>query len=97
MDTPHRPLIAGISAGLLLLAAAGTRATRSPAIAPAPRVDPGPIVRAPAPAVDPPESGQSSLLGSAPVKPTAYHGRNRSLLMIHAGGDAVDGPIYRLS
>lgn len=52
-DNPNRPLIAGISAGLLLLAAAGTMATRSPAIAPAPRVDPGPIIRTPAPAVDP--------------------------------------------
>lgn len=61
MDTPNRPLIAGISAGLLLLAAAGTMATRSPAIAPAPRVDPGPIVRAPVPAIDPPEAGQNAV------------------------------------
>ena len=59
-DTPNRPLIAGISAGLLLLAAAGTMATRSPAIAPSPRVDPGPIVRAPAPLLDPAEPGRTA-------------------------------------
>jgi len=59
-DTPNRPLIAGISAGLLLLVAAGTMATRSPAVAPAPRVDPGPIVRVPAPAVDPAEAGKTA-------------------------------------
>lgn len=59
-DTPNRPLIAGISAGLLLLAAAGTMATRSPAVAPAPRVDPGPIVRVPAPASDPAEAGKTA-------------------------------------
>ena len=57
-DTPNRPVIAGISAGLLLLAAAGTMATRSPAIAPAPIVEAGPIVRVPAPAVDPAETGK---------------------------------------
>lgn len=56
-DTPNRPLIAGISAGLLLLAAAGTMATRSPAVAPAQRVEPGPIARVPAPASDPAEAG----------------------------------------
>jgi peptide-methionine (S)-S-oxide reductase len=60
-DNPNRPLIAGVSAGLLLLAAAGTMATRSPAIAPAPKVDAGPIVRAPAPAIDPPEAGNSAV------------------------------------
>ena len=59
-DTPNRPLIAGISAGLLLLAAAGTMATRSPAVAPAPRVEPGPIARAPAAAKDPAEPGQTA-------------------------------------
>jgi len=59
-DSPNRPLIAGISAGLLLLAAAGTMATRSPAVAPAPRVDPGPIVRVPAPASDPAETGRTA-------------------------------------
>ena len=59
-DTPNRPLIAGISAVLLLLAAAGAMATRSPAVAPAPRVDPGPIVRAPAPAMDPAEPGRTA-------------------------------------
>lgn len=52
-ESSNRPLIAGISAGLLLLAAAGTMATRSGAIAPAPRVEAGPIVRVPAPAADP--------------------------------------------
>ena len=60
-DNPNQPLIAGVSAGLLLLAAAGTMATRSPAIAPAPKVDAGPIVRAPAPAIDPPEAGNSAV------------------------------------
>ncbi|ATE67501.1 peptide-methionine (S)-S-oxide reductase [Rhizorhabdus dicambivorans] len=35
-------------------------ATRSPAVAPAPRVDPGPIVRVPAPAVDPAEAGKTA-------------------------------------
>ncbi|WP_340314684.1 peptide-methionine (S)-S-oxide reductase MsrA [Rhizorhabdus argentea] len=60
-DNPNRPLIAGVSAGLLLLAAAGTMATRSPAIAPAPKVDAGPIVRVPAPAIDPPEAGNSAV------------------------------------
>lgn len=59
-DTPNRPLIAGIFAGLLLLAAAGTMATRSPAVAPAPRVEPGPIARAPAAAKDPAEPGQTA-------------------------------------
>ncbi|WP_226946788.1 peptide-methionine (S)-S-oxide reductase MsrA [Rhizorhabdus phycosphaerae] len=54
-DSPNRPMIAGICAGILLLAAAGMMATRSPAIAPAPRVAAGPIVRVPAPAVDPVE------------------------------------------
>lgn len=60
-DGPNRQLIAGISAGLLLLVAAGTMATRSPAIAPAPKVDPGPIVRVPAPAVDPAEPGKTAV------------------------------------
>ena len=59
-DSPNRPLIAGISAGLLLLVAAGTMATRSPAVAPTPRVDPGPIVRAPVPATDPAEPGKTA-------------------------------------
>lgn len=59
-DSPDRKLIAGLTAGLLLLAAAGTMATRSPAVAPAPKVEPGPIVRAPAPAVDPAEAGASA-------------------------------------
>nr|WP_047167878.1 peptide-methionine (S)-S-oxide reductase MsrA [Sphingomonas sp. Y57] len=59
-DNPNRPLIAGISAGVLLLVAAGTMATRSPAVAPAPRVDPGPIIRVPAPAVDPAEQGATA-------------------------------------
>lgn len=59
-DTPNRSLIAGISAGLLLLAAAGTMATRSPAIAPLPRVEAGPIVRTPAAAVDPAETGKTA-------------------------------------
>ncbi|KRB79765.1 methionine sulfoxide reductase A [Sphingomonas sp. Root710] len=59
-DSPNRPLIAGISAGLLLLGAAGMMATRSPAVAPAPRVDAGPIVRVPAPAVDPAETGKTA-------------------------------------
>jgi len=59
-DTPNRPLIAGISAGLLLLVAAGTMATRSPAVAPAPKVDPGPVVRVPAPAIDPAEPGKTA-------------------------------------
>jgi len=54
-DVPHRPIIAGVAAALLLLAAAGTMTTRSGAIAPTPRVDAGPIVRVPAPAVDPAE------------------------------------------
>jgi len=54
-ESPNRPLIAGISAGLLLLVAAGTMATRSPAVAPAPKVDAGPIVRVPVPSVDPAE------------------------------------------
>jgi len=58
-DTPNRPLIAGISAGLLLLAAVGTMATRSPAVAPASRVDPGPIVHVPAPSSDPAEPGKT--------------------------------------
>lgn len=57
-DAPSRTLIAGIGAGLLLLAAAGTMATRSPAIAPTPKVAPGPIVRVPAPATDPTEAGK---------------------------------------
>lgn len=59
-DTPNRPLFAGITAGLLLLAAAGTMATRSPAVAPAPKVDAGPIVRAPAPAVDPADPAKTA-------------------------------------
>ncbi|KKC26687.1 peptide-methionine (S)-S-oxide reductase MsrA [Sphingomonas sp. SRS2] len=59
-DTPNRPLIAGISAGMLLLAAAGMIATRSPAVAPTPKVDAGPIVRVPAPAVDPKEPGATA-------------------------------------
>lgn len=59
-DTPDRRMIAGISAGLLLLAAAGTMATRSPAIAPLPKVDAGPIVRAPVPAADPAESAKTA-------------------------------------
>ena len=59
-DTPNRPLLAGISAGVLLLAAAGTMATRSPAVAPAPKVAAGPITSAPAPAVDPAEPGQTA-------------------------------------
>lgn len=59
-DTPNRPLIAGISAALLLLAAVGTMATRSPAIAPTPKVDAGPIIRVPTPAVDPAEPGQTA-------------------------------------
>ncbi len=59
-DTPNRSLVAGISAGLLLLAAAGTMATRSPAVAPAPKVDAGPIVRVPAPAADPAEVGNTA-------------------------------------
>lgn len=59
-DTPNRPLIAGISASLLLLAAAGMMATRSPAVAPTPRVDAGPIVRVPAPAIDPKEGGATA-------------------------------------
>ncbi|TZG28934.1 peptide-methionine (S)-S-oxide reductase MsrA [Sphingomonas montanisoli] len=52
-DSPKRHLGVGIAAGLLLLGAAGMMATRSPAIAPAPKVDAGTIARAPAPAVDP--------------------------------------------
>lgn len=59
-DNPNRPLIAGISAGLLLLVAAGTMATRSPAIAPAPKVAAGPIVRAPAPTVDPADTAPTA-------------------------------------
>jgi len=59
-DTPNRPLIAGICAGALLLAAAGTMATRSPAIAPSPKVAPGPIARAPVPAIDPAEAGTTA-------------------------------------
>ncbi|MES2497247.1 MAG: peptide-methionine (S)-S-oxide reductase MsrA [Pseudomonadota bacterium] len=59
-DTPNRPLIAGICAGALLLAAAGTMATRSPAIAPSPKVAPGPIARAPVPAIDPAETGTTA-------------------------------------
>ncbi len=59
-DTPNRRLIAGVSAGLLLLAAAGTMATRSPAVAPAPKVAAGPIVRTPAPASDPAEPGATA-------------------------------------
>jgi len=59
-DTPNRPLIAGISAGFLLLAAAGTMATRSPAVAPVPKVEAGPIMRAPVPAVDPAEPGKTA-------------------------------------
>jgi peptide-methionine (S)-S-oxide reductase len=53
MDAPRRPIAAGLLAGLLLLGAAGTMATRSPAIAPAPRVDAGPIVKVPAASLDP--------------------------------------------
>ncbi len=60
-DTPNKPLIAGVSAGLLLLAAAGTMATRSPAVAPTPKVAPGPIVNVPAPAVDPAEPGNKAV------------------------------------
>ena len=52
-EVSHRPVAAGIAAALILLAAAGTMATRSGAIAPTPRVEAGPIVRAPVPAVDP--------------------------------------------
>ena len=59
-DTPNRPLIAGITAGVLLLAAAGMMATRSPAVAPTPKVDAGPIVRVAAPAVDPKETGATA-------------------------------------
>jgi len=59
-ETPNRPLIAGITAGLLLLAAGGMMATRSPAVAPTPKVAPGPIVRVPAPAIDPAESGPTA-------------------------------------
>ena len=40
--------------------AAGTMATRSPAVAPLPKVDAGPIVRAPVPAVDPAEAGKTA-------------------------------------
>ena len=58
-DTPNRPLIAGISAGLMLLVAAGAMATRSPAVAPTPKVDAGPIVSVPAPVLDPPVKGKS--------------------------------------
>ena len=46
-------------AGLLLLACAGMMATRSGAIAPAPRVEAGPIVRVPAPALDPADAAPS--------------------------------------
>lgn len=53
VDAPHRPIAAGLTAGLLLLAAIGTMATRSPAVAPAPTVAPGPIVNVPAAALDP--------------------------------------------
>jgi peptide-methionine (S)-S-oxide reductase len=60
MENPNRPMVAGICAGVLLLVAAGTMATRSPAIAPTPRVDAGPIVRVPAPAVDPAEAGKTA-------------------------------------
>ncbi len=52
-DAPRRSLAIGLTSGLLLLAAAGTMATRSPAIAPTPKVDAGPIARVPAPALDP--------------------------------------------
>ena len=60
-DSPNRQLFAGLTAGLLLLAAAGTMATRSPAIAPTPKVDAGPIVRVPAPAVDPADAGKTAV------------------------------------
>lgn len=59
-DAPDRTLIAGVTAGLLLLVAAGTMATRSPAIAPAPKVAPGPIVRVPAPVFDATEPGKTA-------------------------------------
>jgi len=52
-DTPHRPIAAGLTAGALLVAALAMMATRSPAIAPAPQVDAGPIVKVPAAIVDP--------------------------------------------
>jgi peptide-methionine (S)-S-oxide reductase len=60
-ENPDRPLLAGITAGVLLLVAAATMATRSPAVAPAPKVDAGPIVRVPAPAVDPAEPGNTAV------------------------------------
>ena len=53
VDAPHRPIAAGLTAGLLLLAAIGTMATRSPAVAPAPVVAPGPIAQVPVPTFDP--------------------------------------------
>ncbi|SDC00380.1 peptide-methionine (S)-S-oxide reductase [Sphingomonas sp. YR710] len=53
VDAPHRPIAAGLTAGLLLVVALGTMATRSPAVAPAPSVAAGPIAKVPAPAVDP--------------------------------------------
>jgi len=59
-NTPNRPLLAGISAALLLAVAIGTMATRSPAVAPAPKVDAGPIARAPVAAVDPAEPGPTA-------------------------------------
>lgn len=55
-EATPRPWAAGVVAGLLLLGAAGTMATRSGAIAPPTRVDTGPIVRVPAPLIDPADS-----------------------------------------
>lgn len=60
-ENPHRPLLAGITAAVLLLTAAATMATRSPSVAPAPKVDPGPIMRVPAPAADPAEPGNNAV------------------------------------
>lgn len=102
-DSPNRPLIAGISAGLLLLVAAGTMATRSPAVAPTPRVDPGPIVRVPAPAVDPAERGKTAtavLAGGCfwGVQGVFQHVKGvQSAVSGYIGGSAADAHYARVS
>jgi peptide-methionine (S)-S-oxide reductase len=65
-DTPHRPIAAGLTAGALLMAALAMMATRSPAVAPAPQVDAGPIVKVPAAITDPADA--------APVRTAVFAG-----------------------